>query len=137
MEASIDVNTTTGTEPAVQYSHRISGEQVVVTEAARRKIAELIADVGEDIAGVRVFVAGGGCGGMQYGMTFTEESTEYDSVLEGEGFRVLIDPVALGFLEGSEIDYQDDGMQSTFVFNNVFQSVGGSGRCGGCGGGAF
>jgi len=123
--------------PTAEFSRTIHDDQVIVTEAARRKIAELIADMDEEIAGVRVFVAGGGCGGMQYGMTFAEENTEFDSTLEGEGFRVLIDPVALSFLEGSEIDYQDDGMQSTFVFNNVFQSVGGSGRCGGCGGGAF
>ena len=124
-------------EQTPDYIRTLSDEHVVVTESARQKIAELMGDVDEDIEGVRVFVAGGGCSGMQYGMTFAEVRTAYDSVLEGEGFRVLIDPVALSFLEGSEIDYQDDGMQSTFVFNNVFQSVGGSGRCGGCGGGAF
>ena len=47
---------------------------------------------------------------------------------------MYMDPVALGYMHGAEIDYKDDGVNATFVFNNVFKSVGGSGSCGGCGG---
>ncbi|GIT25750.1 MAG: hypothetical protein CM1200mP41_17940 [Gammaproteobacteria bacterium] len=47
---------------------------------------------------------------------------------------MYMDPVALGYMHGAEIDYKDDGVNATFVFNNVFKSVGGSGACGGCGG---
>ena len=58
-------------------------------------------EVGEDdIAGVRIFINGGGCGGMTYGMTFIEEPTKYDSVLEQEGLNLYVDSIALSFLEG-------------------------------------
>lgn len=120
--------------PAAVYRRHITPQRLTVTQAARGKIADLVKDAGDGIRGVRVFVAGGGCAGMQYGMTFAETEHDSDSVLEGEGFRFLVDPVALGFLEGAEIDYADDGVSATFVFNNVFQAVGGSGACGGCGG---
>ena len=75
---------------------------------------------------------------MNYGMTFSEDVETRDSVMDGEnGFKLVVDPFALSFLEGAEVDYVDDGVNATFVFNNVFQSVGGSGACGGCGGGMF
>jgi len=47
---------------------------------------------------------------------------------------MVIDPIALAYMKDAEIDYSDDGAQSSFVFNNVFKAVGGSGACGGCGG---
>ena len=75
---------------------------------------------------------------MNYGMTFVDSSEPRDSVLEGEeGFRMVIDPHALAYMQGAEIDYSDDGANASFVFNNVFKAVGGSGACGGCGGAGF
>jgi Fe-S cluster assembly iron-binding protein IscA len=72
---------------------------------------------------------------MNYGMTFAEQVEGHDRLLENQqGFRLVVDPVAYSFMEGAEIDFVDDGVSSTFVFNNVFQAVGGSGACGGCGG---
>lgn len=113
----------------------IETSDLVITEPARSKIAELLAGSDEEITAVRIFVTGGGCSGMNYGMTFAERSEETDSVVDGEdGFRLLIDPVALNYMRGAEIDYVDDGVNATFVFNNVFKAVGGSGACGGCGG---
>ena len=117
-----------------QYSTQIDNSDLAVTAAARQKISELIADTDDEIQAVRVYVAGGGCNGMNYGMTFTESATDYDRVLDGGGFKLLVDAVALNYLQGAEIDYVDDGANATFVFNNVFQAVGGSGSCGGCGG---
>ena len=116
----------------------ISEQELAVTEAARLKIAELIENAGADITSVRVFVSGGGCNGMNYGMTFADSSESRDSTLEGEGgFRMVIDPLALAYMQGAEIDYSEDGANSSFVFNNVFKVVGGSGACGGCGGAGF
>jgi len=109
---------------------RLSGE-------ARSKMAELMAQADEEVSAIRVFVSGGGCSGMTYGMTYATEQAPQDSVLEGEGFRILVDPVALNYLQGCEIDFLSDGLNATFVFNNVFQAVGGSGGCAGCGGGGF
>ena len=114
-----------------QYQPEVADHELRVTLAARAKLAELVADAEPGFNVVRIFVSGGGCGGMGYGMTFAEDTTEYDRIIEGQGFRVAVDAIALNYLRGAEIDFAHDN----FVFNNVFQSVGGSGRCGGCGGG--
>jgi len=123
----------TASSPQTDFNHAITNEAIAITEAAAEKFVELIKDADEDIKGVRVYVGGGGCSGMNYGMTFAEAQTEWDSVLEAEGYRLYVDPVALNYMKGAEIDYVDDGMSATFVFNNVFQAVGGSGACAGCG----
>ena len=108
---------------------------ISVTDSAKTKIAELLASADESHRAVRVFVSGGGCGGMSYGMTFAESVSDRDRFLNDEtGFALPIDPVAFAFLQGAEIDFQDSDVNATFVFNNVFQAVGGSGACSGCGG---
>lgn len=121
-----------------EYQHQLTEDDLQVTQAARDKIAALIEDTHGEAGAVRIYVSGGGCSGMNYGMTFAESEDEKDSTMrDGSGFKLVVDPVALSFLGGAQVDYVDDGMSATFVFNNVFQSVGGSGACGGCGGGAF
>ncbi len=110
----------------------VADSELRLSPAAEVKMAELLANAESDIAGIRVFVSGGGCGGMAYGMTYAEEAPEYDSALEGEGYKIIGDAGAVNFLGGCEIDFAQD----SFLFNNVFQAVGGSGACGGCGGGA-
>ena len=113
----------------------IEHHDFTVTAAAQTKIRELIHEADDDINSVRLFVSGGGCGGMDYGMTFADKTEALDTIMEGdEGFRMVIDPIALAYMKDAEIDYSDDGAQSSFVFNNVFKAVGGSGACGGCGG---
>ncbi len=115
------------------YQSEILNSEIHVTEAAGLKMAELIDSTDENIKGIRVYVSGGGCGGMNYGMTYADSESVYDRVLVGDNFRLYSDIVALQFLSGAEIDYVDDGIQATFVFHNVFQSVGGTGSCSGCG----
>ncbi len=119
-----------------EYTTELSGSEITVTPSAGEKMSELINNTDENVLGIRVYVAGGGCGGMSYGMTYADSETQYDRVLEGNNFRLFADVVALQYLSGAEIDYVDDGIQATFVFHNVFQSVGGTGACGGCGGAA-
>ncbi len=120
------------------YSQNLTGTELVVTDSAKEKISALVADTNGEVSAVRIYVSGGGCSGMNYGMTFAEKPEAIDSVMsDGNGFQLVVDPIALGFLEGAEVDYVDDGLNASFVFNNVFQAVGGSGACGGCGGGAF
>ena len=70
---------------------------------------------------------------MTYGMTYAESVNASDKVLEGEGFKVVVDAIALSYLKGCDIDFTQDGLNASFVFNNVFQTVGGSGTCGTCG----
>lgn len=108
-------------------------DMINITQAAKQKFISLLEEADDNILGVRVYVAGGGCSGMQYGMTFADQQSDYDYQMNDDKLSLLIDPVALNYMEGAEIDFVDDGVNATFVFNNVFQSVGGSGACGGCG----
>ncbi|WP_455197049.1 HesB/IscA family protein [Kaarinaea lacus] len=107
-------------------------DEINVTPAAHEKLVELV-NSEEEINGVRIFVSGGGCGGMTYGMTFAEAPTPFDSVFQQDGLKVYIDAVALNYLEGVEIDYQQQGLGASFVFKNVFAATGGSGACSACG----
>lgn len=115
------------------YSSVLTQEHIAVTKSAKEKVAALLSEAGTQVEAVRVYVYGGGCSGMKYGMTFAEQTESTDSMMEDKGVKIVVDPIALGFLKGAEIDYADDGVNASFVFNNVFQSVGGSGSCGGCG----
>lgn len=115
-----------------KFNNSISDE-IIVQPDAHEKLLELLS-AEEDINGVRIFVSGGGCGGMNYGMTFTEGPSAYDAILEKDGLTLYVDAVALGFLNGVEIDFVQQGVGASFVFKNAFAATGGSGSCGGCGG---
>jgi len=119
---------------AVAFNHEMHEADMRLTPMAREQMAALLAQVDdEEIEAVRVFVTGGGCGGMTYGMTFSDRRTDYDCVLEADGIKVYVDAVALNYLRGVEIDYVDRPMGASFVFNNVFATTGGSGACRTCG----
>jgi len=120
---------------AAEFQTEITTDVMAITDIALEKMGELLGQVEEDVAGIRVFVHGGGCSGLSYGMTYAEEILETDSKLGNDDCSILVDPVALGYLQGCEIDYKDGPTGASFVFNNVFKSVGGSGACGGGGGG--
>jgi len=115
------------------YSSVLTQSHIAVTDNAKEKVAALLEEAGNQVEAVRVYVYGGGCSGMKYGMTFAEQKESGDALMDDGTMKIVVDPIALGFLKGAEIDYADDGVNSSFVFNNVFQSVGGSGSCGGCG----
>ena len=117
------------------FSMGLQESDLALTDAAREKMCELITQAeDDDLKAIRVFVSGGGCGGMGYGMTFTDSQTEYDCTRKEEGFEIYVDAVALNFLRGVEIDYVERPTGASFVFNNAFSMSGGSGTCGGCGG---
>jgi len=121
------------------FREDISDDDIRVTDVASDQIARLFGQFDdEEIIAVRIFVSGGGCAGMTYGMTFTDQRTGYDKLLKGDGFDILVDAVAMQYLKGVEIDYVSRPTGASFVFNNVFAATGGSGTCGGCGaGGGF
>ncbi len=118
---------------ANSFSPMLNDQDLEVTESAQAKLGEIISQSEEEIAGIRIYVGGGGCGGMSYGMTFTDEISEFDTLLEFDEFKVLVDVVALNYLRGAQVDYVQDMGSEKFVFNNVFAETGGSGVCGGCG----
>ena len=115
------------------FQKEITDSDIRVTDAAGDKMSELVQSTDESVVGIRIYVSGGGCGGINYGMTYAESETENDRILDRGDFRLFADVIAMQYLKGAEIDYVDDGIQATFVFHNVFQSVGGTGACGGCG----
>lgn len=92
--------------------------EVVFTDSAADKVAELIAEEGNDALKLRVFVTGGGCSGFQYGFTFDEEMQEGDAVAEKNGVQLLIDSVSYAYLAGAEIDYKEDLRGAQFVIRN-------------------
>ena len=88
-----------------------------ITPSASEKVRELLAQENDPSLGLRIFVAGGGCSGLQYGMTLDEEQ-EGDTVISQGGFKVLVDEMSLGYIDGSQVDYVDSLMGAGFTVNN-------------------
>ena len=93
-----------------------------LTEAAADRIKELMAKSERPIAGLRVGVRNGGCAGMAYTMEYADAASPADEVVEDKGVRILIDPKAVLFLLGTEMDYKSDKLSAQFVFNNPNQT---------------
>jgi iron-sulfur cluster insertion protein len=104
-----------------------------LTSPAQGKMAELMGQVEDNIEGVRVFATPGGCSGVSFGMTFTDQLNHDDSVREYAGVKVIVDAGTLEYIRGVEIDFVDAGDgDARFVFNNL-QPTSGAGGCGTCG----
>ena len=98
--------------------------QVVrLTEAAAERIKAVMAKADRPIAAVRVGVKNGGCAGMSYTMEYAEKIDPLDEIVEDKGVRILIDPKAVLFLFGTEMDYKVDKLSAQFVFNNPNQTA--------------
>lgn len=92
---------------------------LTVTPFAASKIKELLTERGmAETHALRVFVAGGGCSGLQYGMAFEANIRDNDSVVEIDGIRLVIDPNSLMYIEGANIDYVDSLMGGGFRIDN-------------------
>ena len=104
-------------------------KQVIkLSDRAAQRVKEIIAKAKEPIIGVRVGVARGGCAGMSYVMEYAKKANPNDEVIEDKGVKVLIDPKAIMYLLGTEMDYKKEELSSTFVFKNPNETE----RCG-CG----
>ena len=90
---------------------------ISMTTAAAEKVNELLKQENDPTLGLRIFVAGGGCSGLQYGMTLDEEQ-EGDTVIALHGFNVFVDEMSVGYISGSEVDYVDSLMGAGFTVNN-------------------
>ena len=116
----------------------LSDNDLTLTAAARDKMAELFAQVDESVQGVRVYAVPGGCSGISFGMTFTDQLNGNDSSRLFDTFKVIVDDGTLEYIRGVEIDFVDRGNgNASFVFNTLpsFGSGGGCGTCGSGGGG--
>jgi iron-sulfur cluster assembly protein len=99
---------------------RLQPKVMTLTETAAERIRALMAASGKDL--VRIGVKKGGCAGMEYTMSYADTKAPHDEVVEDKGVRILIDPTAVMFLLGTEMDYKTDRMSSGFVFNNPNQT---------------
>jgi iron-sulfur cluster assembly protein len=95
---------------------------LTLTDAAADRVKAIIARADRPIAGLRVGVKNGGCAGMSYTMDYAEAAQPGDEVVEDKDVRVFIDPKALLFLLGTEMDFQTTKLSSGFVFNNPNQT---------------
>lgn len=101
---------------------------MTLTDAAAERVRSLMQKSDKPIQGLRVGVKSRGCSGMSYFVEYAEDRKKFEEVVEDKGVRIFIDPAATMFLIGSEMDWVEDQMQSTFVFRNPNEK----GRCG-CG----
>jgi iron-sulfur cluster assembly protein len=93
-----------------------------LTEAAASRIKDILARSDKPIAGLRVGVKNGGCAGMSYTMEYAERVNPTDEIVDDKGVRLFIDPKAVLFLLGTEMDYKADKLSTQFVFNNPNQT---------------
>ena len=91
---------------------------LVFTDAAARKVADLIRGEGNPRLMLRVFVQGGGCSGLQYGFEFDEAEQEGDTCIVNQGVKLLVDPMSVQYLMGAEIDYREGLEGAQFVIRN-------------------
>ena len=106
----------------------MSKQIIKLSERAAERVKEIMAQAKDRIIGVRVGVASGGCAGMSYVMEYAKKVNPNDEIIEDKGVKVLIDPKAIMYLLGTEMDYKKEELSSTFVFKNPNETE----RCG-CG----
>ena len=101
---------------------------ISLSDKAANRIKEIMSNAKDNSVGVRIGVKSGGCAGMSYIMEYAKEINPNDEIIEDKGVKVLIDPKAIMYLLGTEMDYKKEELSSTFVFKNPNETE----RCG-CG----
>ena len=101
---------------------------ITLSDNAANRIKEIMSKAEKDSVGLRVGVKSGGCAGMSYIMEYAKEINPTDEIIEEKGVKVFIDPSAIMYLLGTEMDYKKEQFSSTFVFKNPNETE----RCG-CG----
>ena len=101
---------------------------IKLSDNAAKRIKEIMSSAQKDSIGVRIGVKAGGCAGMSYIMEYAKNSNPNDEVIEDKGVKVLIDPKAIMYLLGTEMDYKKEKFSSQFIFKNPNETE----RCG-CG----
>jgi|TARA_Y100000310_G_scaffold307728_1_gene350079 iron-sulfur cluster assembly protein len=96
----------------------MSKQIITLSDSAANRIKEIIAKNQSNSVGVKVGVKSGGCAGMTYIMEYAKEINPNDEVIEDKGVKVFVDPGAIMYLLGTEMDYKKGEFSSTFVFKN-------------------
>ena len=105
----------------VEIPRRPKPQVMTLTPAAVARLKSVMAGKGDGVAGLKIGLKKGGCAGMEYTMAWADKVDKFDEVVEVEGARVIIDPQAVLYLLGTEMDYKTDKLASQFVFNNPNQ----------------
>jgi iron-sulfur cluster assembly protein len=95
---------------------------MTLTDAAAERVKAIMAKASKPVLALRLGVKNGGCAGMEYTMEWAEHQRPHDEVVEDNGVRIFIDPKAILFLLGTEMDYKDSMLKSGFIFNNPNQT---------------
>jgi iron-sulfur cluster assembly protein len=95
---------------------------MTLTESAAQRVKQIMASSDNDVIGLRVGVKNGGCAGMEYTMEYATGLQQHEEVVEDKGVKILIEPKAVLFLLGTEMDYRTEKLSSSFVFNNPNQT---------------
>ena len=106
----------------------MSQQVIKLSDNAANRIKEIISSAKNDALGVRIGVKSGGCAGMEYVLEYAKDINPKDEMIEDKGVKVFIDPSAIIYLIGTEMDYKKNEFSSSFVFNNPNETE----RCG-CG----
>lgn len=105
-------------QTATTRPRRPRPKAVTLTDAAAARVREIMDNAERDYVGLRVGVKNGGCAGQEYTFAYAEEIQPLDEVVEDKGVVILIEPKAVLFLIGTEIDYETTKLASKFVFRN-------------------
>lgn len=97
-------------------------QMMTLTDAAAGRIRDIMANSDEAILGLRVGVKNGGCAGMSYTMEYARDVKPFEEVVEDKGVKLFIDPKAILFLLGTEMDFKTDKLSAQFIFNNPNQT---------------
>lgn len=100
---------------------RPRAQVLTITDAAAARLKAVMASKGADVVGLRLGIKKGGCAGMEYTMDWADKVGAADEIVEKNGARVIIDPKAVLFLLGTEMDFQVDKLSAKFVFRNPNQ----------------
>ncbi len=114
---------TIATNPKSARPRRERPKPVRLTDAAASRIHEIMSGADGKFLGVRVGVTNGGCAGMSYTMDYAEEAKPLDEIVEDKGVRIFIDPKAILFLIGTEMDFVREKLGARFIFNNPNQTA--------------
>lgn len=95
---------------------------LTLTDAAAARVKQIIGSTADPVIGVRVGVKKGGCAGMEYTMEYAQAQKPYEDVVEDKGVKIFIEPKAILFLLGTEMDFHTEKLTSGFVFRNPNQT---------------
>jgi iron-sulfur cluster assembly protein len=109
-------------ETQIKKPRRERPKPVKLSEAAAARLGEIMAKADGQVKGVRVGVTNGGCAGMSYTMDYASEAKPFEEVMEDKGVKIFIDPKAILFLIGTELDFVREKLGARFVFNNPNQT---------------